>query len=49
MKLRGVKYRGGYHDFIIRTGGLEVFPRLIASEHHRAFTHIPVSCGHRGD
>jgi circadian clock protein KaiC len=32
-KMRGVKYRGGYHDYAIRTGGLEVFPRLLASEH----------------
>ncbi|HEX8155341.1 MAG TPA: ATPase domain-containing protein [Thermoanaerobaculia bacterium] len=32
-KLRGVKYRGGYHDFTIRTGGMVVFPRLIAAEH----------------
>lgn len=32
-KLRGRKYRGGYHDFIIATGGLDVFPRLIAGEH----------------
>ncbi|HEX8409886.1 MAG TPA: ATPase domain-containing protein [Thermoanaerobaculia bacterium] len=32
-KLRGVKYRGGYHDCAIRTGGLEVFPRLVAAEH----------------
>jgi circadian clock protein KaiC len=31
-KMRGVKYRGGYHDYAIRTGGLEVFPRLLASE-----------------
>jgi circadian clock protein KaiC len=27
-KMRGVKFRGGYHDFAIRTGGLEIFPRL---------------------
>lgn len=27
-KLRGAKFRGGYHDFRIRTGGLEVYPRL---------------------
>lgn len=33
MKIRGQKYRGGYHDFIIDKGGLEVFPRLIAGEH----------------
>lgn len=32
-KLRGTKYRGGYHDFTIRTGGLVVFPRLVAAEH----------------
>jgi circadian clock protein KaiC len=28
MKLRGVRFHGGYHDFMIRTGGLEVFPRI---------------------
>lgn len=33
VKMRGVKYRGGYHDFTIKRGGLEVFPRLVASEH----------------
>lgn len=33
VKLRGRKFRGGYHDFVIRTGGLEVFPRLVAAEH----------------
>lgn len=45
LKLRGLKYRGGYHDFIIRTGGLDVFPRLVAAEHHRAFEDAPVSSG----
>jgi circadian clock protein KaiC len=33
-KLRGRKYGGGYHDFIIETGGLAVFPRLVAADHH---------------
>ncbi len=33
VKLRGMAPRGGYHDFIIRRGGLEVFPRLVAAEH----------------
>ena len=28
MKLRGVRYRGGYHDFRICTGGVEVYPRV---------------------
>jgi circadian clock protein KaiC len=36
-KMRGIKFRGGYHDFIIETGGIKVFPRLIAAEHHKAF------------
>ena len=35
VKLRGVPLVGGYHDYRIRTGGLEVFPRLIAAEHPR--------------
>ena len=33
LKYRGVRFRGGYHDYIIRRGGIDVFPRLIASEH----------------
>src|SRR4029078_8117476 len=33
VKYRGVKFRGGYHDYTILRGGLEVFPRLVASEH----------------
>lgn len=32
-KLRGREYKGGFHDFVIRKGGLRVFPRLIAAEH----------------
>jgi circadian clock protein KaiC len=36
-KMRGIKFRGGYHDFIIATGGITIFPRLVAAEHHKAF------------
>jgi circadian clock protein KaiC len=36
-KLRGVRFRGGYHDYAIRTGGLEVFPRLVAGDHPGQF------------
>jgi circadian clock protein KaiC len=36
-KMRGRSFRGGFHDYVIRKGGLEVFPRLVASEHHRNF------------
>ncbi|HEY0053077.1 MAG TPA: ATPase domain-containing protein [Caulobacteraceae bacterium] len=45
VKMRGVKYRGGFHDFIIQTGGVAVFPRLIAAEHHTEFTGEIVSTG----
>lgn len=33
MKCRGQRFRGGYHDFTIATGGVQVFPRLVAAEH----------------
>lgn len=33
IKLRGVGFRSGWHDFSIRTGSIEVYPRLVASEH----------------
>jgi circadian clock protein KaiC len=33
VKYRGRRFRGGYHDYVIRTGGLDVFPRLVAAEH----------------
>jgi circadian clock protein KaiC len=32
-----VKFREGNHDLLMETGGLIVFPRLVASEHHRRF------------
>ena len=44
-KLRGVEFSGGYHDFRIVTGGLRVFPRLVASEHRAPFTPEPVPSG----
>ena len=45
VKMRGLKYRGGYHDFTIERGGLCIYPRLIASEHSRAFDDTPVATG----
>ena len=36
-KIRGSKYRGGYHDFRIATGGIQAYPRLDAAGHHREF------------
>jgi circadian clock protein KaiC len=45
VKMRGVKYRGGYHDFVIETGGVAVFPRLVAAEHHTDFNQELLSTG----
>jgi circadian clock protein KaiC len=45
VKLRGVSFRGGYHDFVIETGGVRVFPRLVAAEHARSFERGPASSG----
>jgi circadian clock protein KaiC len=38
LKLRGRAYRPGYHDFAIVTGGIRVFPRLVAAEHAKPYT-----------
>jgi circadian clock protein KaiC len=45
VKYRGVGYRGGYHDYVIRRGGLRVYPRLIASEHQPAHIEDRVGSG----
>jgi circadian clock protein KaiC len=45
MKLRGARYRGGYHDFLIQTGGITVFPRPTAAEHREASSAGAVSSG----
>jgi circadian clock protein KaiC len=38
VKMRGIKFRGGYHDFILETGGITIFPRLVAAEHGSNFS-----------
>lgn len=48
VKLRGNAFRGGYHDFTIQRGGIEVFPCLVASEHRTEFGHALVSTGNPG-
>ena len=35
IKYRAQSFRGGFHDFVIRRGGAQVFPRLVAAEHRR--------------
>ena len=48
IKYRGVKFRGGYHDTTITTGGLNLFPRLVASEYRSHFTRSTMSSGIAG-
>ena len=45
IKYRGVKFRGGYHDVTITTGGLNVFPRLVASEYRSSFSRSKITSG----
>jgi len=45
LKMRGRSYQGGYHDYLIKQGGLQIFPRLVALEHKRNFTREPIKSG----
>lgn len=45
LKYRGTRYRGGYHDMTIATGGVNVFPRLVAAEHRTKFARDPIPTG----
>jgi circadian clock protein KaiC len=47
IKYRGQSFRGGYHDFVIRTGGVVAFPRLRAIEHRVSFERTTLSSGVR--
>jgi len=44
-KIRGHDFNTGYHDYKIRTGGIDVFPRLTAAEHRRRFKRELVATG----
>ena len=48
VKYRGRTFRGGYHDFTIKKGGLEVYPRLVASEHRTRFSRTALPSGVKG-
>lgn len=45
LKMREVEFRGGYHDLVIRRGGVEVFPRLVAAEHREEYQPALVTSG----
>jgi len=48
VKMRGIKYRGGYHDFNLDTGGVQVFQRLVAAGHKRSYHAGLVTTGNAG-
>lgn len=45
LKYRGRRYRGGYHDFVIETGGVRAFPRLVSAEHRSTFVRETIRSG----
>jgi circadian clock protein KaiC len=47
-KMRGIKFREGYHDFTLDTGGIHMYPRLVAAEHHTLFDPKVLSTGTEG-
>lgn len=48
VKMRGIKFRGGFHDFSLDTGGIQVFERLVAADHPATFVQEMVSTGAPG-
>jgi circadian clock protein KaiC len=44
-KMRGLAFREGYHDFVIRRGGVRVFPRLVAAEYREPQTRTTLESG----
>jgi circadian clock protein KaiC len=48
LKYRGRRYRGGYHDFIIDTGGVRIFPRLVSAEHRTNFMRETIAIDNPG-
>lgn len=45
VKYRGREFRGGYHDYLIKRGGIQVYPRLVAAEHRRVGGHENMESG----
>jgi circadian clock protein KaiC len=37
IKMRGIKFRGGFHDYLLDMGGIRMFPRLAAMENPADF------------
>jgi circadian clock protein KaiC len=48
IKMRGIRFRGGYHDYTLETGGITMYPRLVAAEHMLDFKPTLRSTGSSG-
>jgi len=48
VKMRGIRFRGGFHDYNLDTGGIVMYPRLVAAEHIRDFAPKISSSGSSG-
>ncbi|KQQ87378.1 circadian clock protein KaiC [Massilia sp. Leaf139] len=48
VKMRGIRFRGGFHDYTLDTGGITMYPRLVAAEHMLDFTPTLRSTGSSG-
>jgi circadian clock protein KaiC len=47
-KMRGSTFREGNHDYVIKTGGVTVFPRLVAADHTTQFRKDVFASGNQG-
>ncbi len=45
VKMRGIPFQTGFHDFDLETGGLRVYPRLVAADHKKPFKSDVVKSG----
>jgi circadian clock protein KaiC len=45
LKFRGTDFASGFHAFVIRSGGITVFPRLVASDHSASFERSLIASG----
>ena len=45
VKCRGQAFRSGYHDLTIETGGIQLYPRLVAAEHRTSHDQSPLKSG----
>ena len=45
MKMRGSSFREGFHDYTIKTGGVCIYPRLVANEHDSSFPQDRIESG----